>query len=88
MYRSFDKGGVGIMLDAGSRVALSSVVLVTDTPGFTAMILASETADGDFVDVSEEQEVGRRTTFERRHPRARHTGTTSSGSPTRTAART
>ncbi len=38
-YRSFDKSGVGIALDAGSRVALSSVVVVSDTPGFTAMIL-------------------------------------------------
>jgi len=63
-YESFDKEGVGIMLDAGSRVALSSVALVTDTPGFTAMILANNERDGDFVDVSGEQEVGRRTTFD------------------------
>jgi serine/threonine-protein kinase len=63
-YRSFDKDGVGIMLDAGSRVALSSIVLVTDTPGFTAMILADNDRNGDFVDVSGEQEVGRRTTFD------------------------
>lgn len=64
VYRSFDKGGVGIMLDAGSRVALSSVVLSTDTPGFAATILAANERDGDFVDVSEEQEVGRRATFD------------------------
>ena len=63
-YRSFDKDGVGIMLDAGSRVALSSIVLVTDAPGFTAMILADNDRNGDFVDVSGEQEVGRRTTFD------------------------
>ena len=41
-YRSFDKSGVGIALDAGSRVALSSVVVVSDTPGFTAMILGRQ----------------------------------------------
>jgi eukaryotic-like serine/threonine-protein kinase len=63
-YRSFDKDGVGVMLDAGSRVGLSSVVVVTDTPGFTAMILAANQREDDFVDVSGEQEVGRRTTFD------------------------
>jgi eukaryotic-like serine/threonine-protein kinase len=63
-YRSFDKDGVGVMLDAGSRVALSSVVVVTDTPGFTAMILAANEREDDFVDVSGEQEVERRTTFD------------------------
>jgi hypothetical protein len=63
-YQSFDKDGVGIVLDAGSRVALASVVLSTDTPGFTAMILAGNERDGAFVDVSEEEEVGRRATFD------------------------
>lgn len=63
-YESFDKTGVGIMLDAGSRTALSSVQLVTDTPGFSAMILGGNDRDADFVDVSSEQEVGRRTTFD------------------------
>ena len=63
-YRSFEKDGVGVMLDAGSRVALSSVVVVTDTPGFTAMILAANEREDDFVDVSGEQEVERRTTFD------------------------
>ena len=62
-YRSFDKDGVGIVLDAGSRIALSSVALVTDTPGFTAQILASNEPDVDFVDVSDEHEIGRRTTL-------------------------
>ena len=63
-YRSFDKSGVGIALDAGSRVALSSVVVVSDAPGFTAVILAGNDLDDDFVDVSSEQEADRRTTFE------------------------
>jgi tRNA A-37 threonylcarbamoyl transferase component Bud32 len=63
-YRTFDKDGVGIMLDAGSRVELSSVQVVTDTPGFSAVILGGNDRDGDFVDVSSEQRVGRRTTFD------------------------
>ncbi|MGH3011284.1 MAG: protein kinase domain-containing protein [Gaiellaceae bacterium] len=63
-YRSFDKDGVGIVLDAGSRIALSSVVVVSDTPGFTAMILAGNDRDGRFVDVSTELEADRRTTWE------------------------
>ena len=63
-YRSFDKEGVGIVVDAGSRVALSQVVLVTDTPGFTALIAAGNEPDGRFVDVAEAREVGRRTTFD------------------------
>jgi serine/threonine-protein kinase len=63
-YRSFDKAGVGIVLDAGSRVALSRVVLVTDTPGFTALIAAGDDRDEEFVDVAESREVARRTTFD------------------------
>jgi hypothetical protein len=63
-YRSFDKDGVGILLDAGSRVALSSVVVVSDTPGFTAQILGGNDRDGDFVDVSSEQRAGRRTSYD------------------------
>jgi serine/threonine-protein kinase len=63
-YRSFDKDGVGIMLDAGSRIALSRIVLVSDMPGFTATILGGATRDAEFVDVADEQEAGRRTTFD------------------------
>jgi serine/threonine-protein kinase len=63
-YRSFEKQGVGIVVDAGSRVALARIVVVTDTPGFTAMIGAGNDPNGEFVDVAEEQEVGRRTTFD------------------------
>jgi tRNA A-37 threonylcarbamoyl transferase component Bud32 len=63
-YESFDKSGVGIMLDAGSRIALSSVLVVSDTPGFTAQIMAGHDRDGDFVDVAREKEADRRTTFD------------------------
>jgi eukaryotic-like serine/threonine-protein kinase len=62
-YRSFAKEGVGLVVDAGSRVALSRVVVVTNTPGFTALIAAGDDLDGQFVDVSESREAERRTTF-------------------------
>ena len=63
-YESFDKDGVGIVVDTGSRVALSQIVVVSDTPGFRAMILGGATRDADFVNVADEQDVGRRTTFD------------------------
>jgi eukaryotic-like serine/threonine-protein kinase len=63
-YQSLDKPGVGIMLDAGSRIEATSVSVVTDTPGFTAMIIASNDREVDFVDVSQERQVERRTAFD------------------------
>jgi eukaryotic-like serine/threonine-protein kinase len=63
-YETFDKSGVGIVVDAGSRIALSRILVVTDTPGFRATILGAASRDADFVDVSDEQRVGRRTTFD------------------------
>ena len=63
-YNSFEKDGVGIVVDAGSPVELSRLTVVTDTPGFTAMILAGKRAEGPFEDVSESQELEGRTSFE------------------------
>ena len=63
-YSSFTKPGVGIVLDARRPVALSRLVVVTDEPGFTAAIMASNQAGGPFETVSEEREVARRTEFE------------------------
>ena len=63
-YNSFEKDGVGIVLDAGDPVELSRLTVVTDTPGFTAMVIAGRQAAGPFVDVSESQEVTGRTSFE------------------------
>jgi serine/threonine-protein kinase len=62
-YLSFQKAGVGIVVDAGRRVALDSIVVVSDDPGFTATILAANRADGRFRDVSSEQTVEEQTTF-------------------------
>jgi hypothetical protein len=65
-YRDFSttKAGVGLVLDARRPVALERLVLRTDEPGFTAIVRAGPGVSGPFEDVSEEQEVGRRTTFE------------------------
>jgi eukaryotic-like serine/threonine-protein kinase len=63
-YSDFEKDGVGIVLDAGEPVELSRLTVVTDTPGFTAMILAGSRAGGPFEDVSESQELVGRTPFE------------------------
>jgi eukaryotic-like serine/threonine-protein kinase len=63
-YNTFEKEGVGIVLDAGSPVELSRLTVVTDTPGFTAMILAGSEEGGPFEDVSESQQVEGRTTFD------------------------
>ena len=62
-YRSFDKPGVGLVVDAGRDRALSSITVVSDTPGFPATIRAGSSSSGQFVDVSGQQEVGSRTTF-------------------------
>jgi serine/threonine-protein kinase len=63
-YSSFDKPGVGIVLDARSAVELSEVTLRTNTPGFTAVIEASSRPDGGFKTVSNSQTVEGQTTFD------------------------
>jgi hypothetical protein len=63
-YSSFDKPGVGIVLDARSAVELSGVTVATDTPGFTAVIEASSRPDGGFKTVSNSQAVEDQTTFD------------------------
>jgi tRNA A-37 threonylcarbamoyl transferase component Bud32 len=62
-YSSFDKSGVGLVLEAPTATALSRLVVVTDEPGFTARVRASASQSGDFVDVSDEETVGARTAF-------------------------
>jgi serine/threonine-protein kinase len=62
-YGSFDKPGVGLVVDARRPVSLSRLVVVSDTPGFPATIRASGSPTGGFAAVSDEHEVGSRTTF-------------------------
>ena len=62
-YNSFSKSGVGIVLDAGRSVDLDQIEVITDQPGFTALIRAGDRRGGGFVDVSGEQTVNSRTVF-------------------------
>ncbi len=61
-YESFDKPGVGLMLDAGRRVALTKLTIVTDLPGFSARVRAGHSIGGRFTFRSAEQVVGGRST--------------------------
>jgi eukaryotic-like serine/threonine-protein kinase len=63
-YSSFDKSGVGLVLDAGKRVEIEHLEIVSDEPGFTAEILAGNNPNGGFVPYSQEEQVGARTIFE------------------------
>jgi eukaryotic-like serine/threonine-protein kinase len=63
-YSSFDKPGVGIVLDAGSEVELSELTATTDTPGFTAVIEGSNRPDGGFKTISNSQAVEDQTSFD------------------------
>jgi serine/threonine protein kinase len=63
-YSNFTKSGVGIVLDAERSVDLEQIEIVSDQPGFTAAIRASDRPDGGFVDISDERTVERRTVFE------------------------
>jgi eukaryotic-like serine/threonine-protein kinase len=49
-YQSFSdtKDGVGLVVDAGEKRELSQISVTTDTPGFTAEILAGDSPDGPF----------------------------------------
>jgi eukaryotic-like serine/threonine-protein kinase len=64
-YEDFEsKDGVGLVLRTGRLVALGSLVVRSDTPGFEAVVKAGSEADGPFEDVSESGQVGARTTIE------------------------
>jgi hypothetical protein len=63
-YSSFDKSGVGIVLDAKSGANLSELTVTTDTPGYTAVIEASNRSEGGFKVVSASQTVEEQTTFD------------------------
>ncbi len=57
------KQGVGLVVDAGAAVALKRLVVQTDTPGFTAEVLAGDAAGGPFTRVADERVVGARAVF-------------------------
>jgi len=61
---SLGKPGVGVVIDGGTLVDLAQLVVVTDTPGFTAEIEATNTEGGAPAKVSDSKVVGKTTTFE------------------------
>ncbi len=60
---SFGKPGVGFVVVAPRAVALRTVRITTDTPGFTAIIKASDSPTSGFAVVSPSQTVESSTTF-------------------------
>jgi hypothetical protein len=57
------KSGVGLMLDAGSSVAIARLTVKTPTPGFTAEIQVGDSQSGPFTADSSSQTVEATTTF-------------------------
>jgi hypothetical protein len=71
-YHSFSKPGVGLLLDAGRRVRLAAVTLVSDTPGFPAEIRAGNDPTGPFRTVAPSREVNGQRVFRIRSAGARY----------------
>ena len=66
------KDGVGLVLDAGRDVALSTLTVSTDTPGYTAEVEAGGSPQGPFERDSTVRTVGARTTFTLEGKRGRY----------------
>jgi hypothetical protein len=66
------KPGVGIVLDARRRRALEELVVVSETPGFSAVVQAGPSPTGPFRPISDELTVEGETTFELDGPAARY----------------
>ena len=62
-YRSFQKPGVGLVLDARRPVVLTALTVTSDEPGWTAVIRASSSETGGFTDVSASRTAASRTLF-------------------------
>jgi eukaryotic-like serine/threonine-protein kinase len=63
-YRAFTKPGVGLVLDAGRPVQVSTLRVRSDTPGFIALIRAGNNESGPFRVVSATKTVGSATSFQ------------------------
>jgi eukaryotic-like serine/threonine-protein kinase len=72
-YISFDKEGVGILLDAGREVEPETLTIRTDTEGFTAHVRAGDSPSADFFRrVSPGLEVTDGLTYELTNAKARY----------------
>ncbi len=66
------KSGVGLVLDAGSAVKARSLTILSDTPGYTAVIKAGDSQTGPFADDSASELGGTTTTFDLNGTTARY----------------
>jgi tRNA A-37 threonylcarbamoyl transferase component Bud32 len=73
-YNGFalNKPGVGLVLDAGRPRRLSTLVVTTDTPGYTAVIQSGSSPTGRFTNVSAPKVAGGTTTFSINGGKARY----------------
>jgi serine/threonine-protein kinase len=71
-YNTFQKRGVGVVLDAGRAVDAKTVTVRSDTPGFTASILAGGSPSGPFATDSGSETVNGSATFTLRDRTARY----------------
>jgi serine/threonine-protein kinase len=66
------KDGVGLVLDAGSPVAVKSLTVTTPTPGFQASVMTGSALGGPFTSDSATQTVDGTTTFDLNGSTARY----------------
>ena len=66
------KNGVGLVLDAGSPIAVKSLTVTTATPGFQASVMSGAAQGGPFTPDSGTQTVDATTTFDLSGSRARY----------------
>jgi len=72
-YRStFNKPGVGLVLDAGKPVRPAKLTLSTETPGYNAQIQVGASPTGPFTSISPSRQVTGRTVFALRPQRGRY----------------
>jgi serine/threonine-protein kinase len=71
-YSSFDKSGVGLLLDAGRPVAPRTFLVTTDTDGFTAEIKSGSAESGPFSRAGGPRTVDGTTGFALNGSRARY----------------
>jgi hypothetical protein len=71
-YQSFSKPGVGIVLDAGSPVALEVLTVTTTTPGMVAEVKAGDSTTGPFAADSGSQTIQPKQTIDLQGKKARY----------------
>jgi serine/threonine-protein kinase len=71
-YNTFQKRGVGVVLDAGRAANAKTMTVKSDTPGFTASILAGNSPSGPFATDSASQTVNASATYTLHNRTARY----------------